>query len=109
MKTWLCIVVLAVSLIVPAISFCQQERPETRTSHGTISEVDSVGLRLVIFDGTDQIAFTVEQGARITAGTESVMLDEIELSDPVAVEYYKADDGTLHAVAITDSNLDTGF
>ena len=54
MKKWLCIGVLATFLIVPAVSFCQEEQPAlvTQSKQGVVTQVDSIASLLVIFDGS---------------------------------------------------------
>jgi Domain of unknown function (DUF5666) len=111
MKTWLCICVLVISLIVPGMSFCQQEQgtPGTQSKQGVVTQVDSVGSLLVLFDGSEQLRFTVDQGTRIYRGTDNIMLDDLESDDTVTVEYYKSSDGVLKAVSITDNNIISSF
>ena len=111
MFSWLRICVLAIFLIVPGMGFAQQEQsiPITLTKQGTVTQVDSVGSLLVIFDGSEQIRFIVDQDAKIIRGTDDIMLDDLESDDTVTVEYYKAPDGTLKAVSIIDSNIISDF
>jgi len=109
MKNWLCIYILAVFLIAPGISFCQQGDIETQSRQGIVSQVDSIGSLLVIFDGSKQIRFVVEQGAIIQRGIDNIMLDDLESDDTVTVEYYKAPNGVLRAVSIIDNNIAASF
>ncbi|MBU0547414.1 MAG: hypothetical protein KJ710_04560 [Candidatus Omnitrophica bacterium] len=111
MKTWLCICFLVIYLIVPGMSFCQQQEgtPETRFKQGVVTQLDSIGSLLVIFDGSENLRFSVEQSARIYRGTDNIMLDDLESNDTVTVEYYKSSDGVLRAVSITDNNIAASF
>lgn len=111
MKIWLCLFCLAVSLFIPGISFCQEAQGdiETHSRQGVVSEVDSVGSSLIIFDGSEQIRFSVDQSARIQRGTENIMLDDLESNDAVTVEYYKSPSGVLKAVSVVDNNIISDF
>jgi hypothetical protein len=110
MKTWLCLFVLAVILIMPGASFCQQEgSAETHSRQGIVSEVDSIGSLLILFDGSEQLRFYVEPGASIQRGTDDIMLADLESNDTVTVEYYKAPNGQLKAVSIVDNNIASDF
>jgi len=110
-KIWLSIFMLMISLLTPGMIFCQQEQalPETRAKEGVVTDIDSIGSILVIFDGMQELRFSVDQGARIQRGTENIMLDDLESNDTVTVEYYKSADGALKAVAITDNNVAASF
>jgi hypothetical protein len=96
---------------MPGTSFCQEAQGdiETHSRQGVVSEVDSVGSFLIIFDGNEQIRFSVDQSARIQRGTENIMLDDLESNDTVTVEYYKTADGALRAVSIVDNNIISDF
>ncbi len=111
MKIRLCVCVLAISLIVPGMSFCQQEQGnvETRSKQGVVTKVDSVGSLLVIFDGSEELRFTVDQAAKVYRGADNIMLDDLESNDTVTVDYYKSPDGVLKAVSITDNNIISDF
>ena len=111
MKIWLCICVLAIFLMAPGMSFCQQEQstPETQSKQGVVSQVDSIGSLLVLFDGSEELRFTVDQGAKIYRGADNIELDDLESNDTVTVEYYKSPDGVLKAVSITDNNIISSF
>jgi hypothetical protein len=110
MKIWACLCVLAISLVSPGLSFCQQDgHAETHSRQGIVSEVDSVGSLLILFDGSQQLRFYVEPGASIQRGTDDIMLADLESNDTVTVEYYKAPDGHLKAVSIVDNNIASDF
>jgi len=111
MKIRLCVCVLAISLIVPGMSFCQQEQGnvETRSKQGVVTHVDSVGSLLVIFDGSEELRFTVDPAAKVYRGADNIMLDDLESNDTVTVDYYKSPDGVLKAVSITDNNIISDF
>jgi len=79
------------------------------TKQGAVTQVDSVGSLLIIFDGSQQVRFTVDQDTKIQRGTDDIMLDDLESDDTVTVQYYKASDGTLKATLITDSNVIASF
>lgn len=111
MKAWFYICVAVTFFMVAGMSFSQPEDfvPQTQSMQGTVTEVDSVGSLLVVSDGIQQVRFSVDQAAKIQSGTEDVMLDELEISDNVTVEYYKSADGVLKAVSISDNNLAVGY
>lgn len=111
MRMWLSVCVLAVFLMVPDIGFCQQEEGvlETQFKDGVVTQVDSIGSVLEIFDGNRAVSFSVDPAAKIRRGIDSIMLDDLESNDSVTVEYYKTSDGVLKAVSITDSNLIASF
>ena len=111
MRRWLNICVLAIYLIVPGMSFCQEEQnaPETRSKQGVVTGVDSIGSLLVIFDGSEQLRFTVDQAAKVYRGADNIMLDDLESNDTVTVEYYKSPNGVLKAVSVTDNNIISDF
>ncbi|MDD5116153.1 MAG: DUF5666 domain-containing protein [Candidatus Omnitrophica bacterium] len=111
MKIWLCLYALIGLLVAPEWGFCQyeQEDPQRYSREGVVTEVDSVGSLLVIFDGMEQTRFSVDSGARIQRGTENIMLDDLESNDTVTVEYYKSPDGALKATSIVDNNIISDF
>lgn len=111
MKIWLSICALMISLTAPDLTFCQQEQdaPETQARQGVVTQIDSVGSLLVIFDGIKEWRFKVEPGARIERGTDDIMLDDLESNDTVTVEYYKSPGGVLKAVSIVDNNITSSF
>jgi len=111
MKIGLSICFLVISLMVPGMSFCEDDQgtPETQIWQGVVSQVDSIGSVLVIFDGARQVRFSVDQGAIIQRGDDNIMLDDLESDDAVTVEYYKTPKGVLKAVSIVDSNIMASF
>ncbi|MDD5506285.1 MAG: hypothetical protein PHR73_05985 [Candidatus Omnitrophica bacterium] len=111
MKIWFYFCFIASFLIAGGISFCEQEHSdvEMRSKQGVVTKVDSIGSLLVIFDGSEQLRFTVDQGARIYRGTEDIMLDDLESNDTVTVEYYKSANGDLKVVSIIDNNVISDF
>ena len=108
-KLWIC--VLAILLMAPSMIFCQQEEdvPATRSKQGVVTQVDSVGSLLIIFDGMEDVRFSVDQAAKVYRGIDNIMLDDLESNDTVTVEYYKSTNGILKAVSITDNNIAAAF
>ena len=96
---------------MPGRSFCQQEQVafETQSKQGVVTKVDSIGPFLVIFDGSEEVRFTLDQATIIQRGVDNIMLDDLESNDTVTVEYYKSPDGVLKAVLITDNNIAASF
>jgi hypothetical protein len=111
MKTWFCICILMISLMVAGLGFCQQEQaaPETHSKQGTVTQIDSIGSLLVISDGNEELRFNVGQEAKIQRGIDNITLDDLESNDVVNVEYYKTPDGVLNAVSIVDNNITSSF
>ena len=111
MRKYLCVYVLIFLFMIPAMSFCQQEQGNlvTQSKQGVVTQVDSIGSLLIIFDGIQQVRFSVDPAAKIYRGIEDIMLDDLESNDTVTVEYYKSSDGLLKAVSITDNNIAASF
>lgn len=111
MKTWFCICILMISLMVAGLGFCQQEQGahETHSKQGFVAQIDSIGSLLVISDGNEEFRFNVVQGAKIQRGIDNITLDDLESNDVVNVEYYKTPDGALNAVSVTDNNITSSF
>ena len=111
MKVWLYICVIAISLMMPGICFCQQDEgsAEMQSREGVVTQVDSIGSLLVIFDGSEELRFFIDPSARIQRGTDNIMLDDLESNDTVTVRYYKSTDGVLRAVLVTDNNIASDF
>ena len=111
MKVWVCISVLLISLVIPGLSFCEQDQdtPVTQIKQGIVTQIDSIGGLLVMFDGIEQLRFKVAPNAKIMRGVDDITLDDLESNDSVSVVYYKSQDGTLGAVSITDNNVISSF
>ena len=111
MRTWLGIFVLVIYLIIPGLSFCQQEQgtAATQSKQGFVTQVDSIGALLVVSDGSEELRFSVDPEARIHRGVDNIMLDDIQSNDNVSVEYYKSSDDVLKAISITDNNAISNF
>lgn len=109
MKIWICVCMLALSVMVPSLGFCQQNASKLQSAQGIVSEVDSVGSLLVILVNNDQVRFTVDSGAKIQQGTDNIFLEDIEQGDPVTVRYYESPDGTLRITTIIDNNIAGDF
>lgn len=77
---------------------------------GAVTEIDVIGGLLVV-EGlnthwhTEEMRFKVPDGLKIVQGTEDVGLQDLNISDPVVVRYYRNSSGELVVVSITDGNL----
>jgi len=91
------------------MGFCQEDNVVTQSRQGVVTQVDSIGSLLVISDGIEELRLVVGPDVKIQRGTDTIMLDDLESNDSVDVEYYKASDGTLNAVLITDNNIIASF
>jgi len=111
MRAWLGIFVLVIYLIIPDLSFCQQEHGAIamQSRRGFVTQVDSIGSLLVISDGGEELRFTVDPEARIQCGVNNITLDDLKSNDNVSVEYYNSSDGVLKAISITDNNAISSF
>ncbi len=77
---------------------------------GAVTEIDVIGRMLVVKGlnpqwHTEEMRFTVPDGFTIVQGTEDVGLQDVNISDPVVVRYYRNSSNELVAVSITDGNL----
>ena len=70
---------------------------DTMTMRGIVGSVDCVGSLLVV----DAVQFLVTDKTKAYKGNSKIWFSEINVGDPVVVDYYKDDKGVLKAVRIT--------
>ena len=70
---------------------------DTMTMRGIVGSVDWVGSLLVV----DAVQFLVTDKTKAYKGNSKIWFSEINVGDPVVVDYYKDDKGVLKAVRIT--------
>ncbi|MDD5730882.1 MAG: hypothetical protein PHN57_07135 [Candidatus Omnitrophica bacterium] len=95
--------VLLVLAFTASLAYCQ-EKVETRkiiTTDGIVTKVDAVGNIIEVNTNEGQIAFSVPDDASITQGTKKIGLMELEVSDPVTIQYYCPFPGKFVVVSIT--------
>lgn len=96
--TTLSVVIMFVAL---AVCFSLAEETvapkDTMTMRGIVGSVDWVGSLLVV----DAVQFSVTDKTQAYKGNSKIWVSEINVGDPVVVNYYKDDNGTLKAVRIT--------
>lgn len=84
------------------------ERP-VKTIHGDVSSVDWVsgtfGIKWldIEYDVYQEMSFTVPDGFKIRKGPNTMDLSELEIGDPLIVNYYANPDGSAELIDINDS------
>ncbi len=96
-------IIIFLSVLTISATSCFAE--ETKTISGYIAEIDDVGSKLIVNTGTEAMPFVVADDASITRGTEDISLTEIEINDPVTINYHINSDGKNEITSIIDSNL----
>ena len=70
---------------------------DTMTMRGIVGSMDWVGSLLVV----DAVQFSVTDNTQVYKGNGKIWFSEINVGDPVLIDYYKDDKGVLRAVRIT--------
>ncbi len=78
---------------------------QTKTVEGRVVETDWVSSALVIESLGNNYTFKVPKSAKIINGSETVNFSDVEASDPVSVEYYEDNNGSLIVKNITLKNV----
>jgi len=105
-KTILVSFVLMAAWLTCVSSYAQnktQQQPPLKKASGTVVTKDWVAGTLIIDTGGDEMTFYIPNGVKITKGTHSSSLSEINVNDYVVVEYCDVCFIGLKAVNITDS------
>jgi hypothetical protein len=93
--------------IVPG--YCQNSGnvKQVKVIEGAIVDADWVGQKIVVrwlqSQGQikyDEITIFVPENTRITKGSDTISLSDLNISDQVSVEYYDSSPGPLKAVSI---------
>jgi len=106
------ILIIAGAAVFSAAPYCcgagSPERA-AKSIHGEVSSVDWVSGTLVVkwldveFDVFQEISFTVPDGFKIKKGPNTIDLSELEIGDPLIVNYYENPDGSTELININDS------
>lgn len=98
---------LLMSVFVVSFSYCQELTGDrqTQTVDGSVTQTDFVGSTVLVNTIGGQLTFTVSNDTVIKRGTEKIGLEDIEIGDPVTVEFYTPSPATYVAVAIIDNNM----
>ena len=95
------------ALILPGNCFGSEETRQTKTLDGRVVDIDWVAGTIVVSwlqsQGQvqfDETTFFVPENTRITKGSDSIWLSDLNISDSVTVEYYNASPGPLTAISI---------
>jgi peptide chain release factor len=93
--------------VVRTSSLASDDNRQKKVAEGLIVDVDWVGQTIVVrwlqTQGDvqyDEISIFVPDNTRITKGSDTISLSDINITDPVTVEYYNAAPGPLTAVSI---------
>jgi ABC-type Fe3+-hydroxamate transport system substrate-binding protein len=100
--------ILSMVVLMVSAAYCQvkAENRNIQTTIGTVTMVDAVGNIIEINTADRQIAFSVPEDTKITLGTVKIGLMDIEVSDPVEIQYYSSSPGEYTAVSIVDNNIE---
>lgn len=102
---------LTLSLVyvgMASLGVCQEE--STQMLSGNVSQTDWVGSKITVRVGSyvagnvDEMTFYVPNDASITCGTEDMSLADIQVGDPVRIEYYRNSFSGFYVKRLQDSN-----
>ncbi len=96
--------------LIAAPSCCEAEASDRqiKTLRGDVSSVDWVGGILVVkwleeeFDAYQETTFMVPDDFKITQGTYTIGLADLEIGDSLIVTYYESADGSTELISIND-------
>ena len=109
MAKWivLCLGIIT-SVCMARIPCCAQEEAQNKTCklmklQGRIVSVDWVSSTIVVRDiqSTDQITFLVPRETKITKGSNTISLSDLNVQDNVTIEYCDAHFVGLKALSVT--------
>jgi len=107
MRIGLFILVIILGIAVPKSSYPQDNSKKQEMSvRGTIVDVDWVAGKILVryydqYAAADELTFIVTSDTKIYKGTDTIALDDINMSDRVTVEYYNDSFAGLKAISIT--------
>jgi len=104
-KSKMIIFVLLALVFTANPAYCQEKiiTHQTITINGIVAKIDSVGNIIEVKTSEVQMAFSVSDDASITEGAKKIGLMDIEVSDPVTIQYYNPSPGQFVVVSITDN------
>jgi hypothetical protein len=99
--------VLLISLFAVCSVYCDEltGNRSTQTVDGSVTKVDFVGNTVLVNTVGGQLPFSVSDATMIRRGTDKISLEDVEIGDPVTVEFYSPSPGIYLAVAIVDNNM----
>jgi len=95
--------------VYPLVGYCQNSNAtrQIKTANGYVIDIDWVGQTMVVrwleSQGQvtyDEITIFVPDGTKITKGSDTISLSDINMRDQVTVEYRDNSPGPLKAVSI---------
>jgi hypothetical protein len=106
-KNKMFLLILFILVFVPCLVYCQELSGDrkTQTIDGSVTQVDFVGSTVLVNTLAGQLPFTVSDDTVIKRGTDKIGLEDIDVGDPVTIEFSSPSAGTYIAVAIIDNNL----
>jgi hypothetical protein len=98
---------LLILIFTGCLAYCDELTGDrnTQTVDGSVTKVDFVGNTVLVNTVSGQLPFTVSDNTMIRRGTDKIGLEDIEIGDPVTVEFSTPSPGTYVAVAIVDNNM----
>ncbi len=105
------LIVSGMSVFGAAPSYCESEAAgrAAKSIHGEVSSVDWVGGTFTIkwldieFDVYQEMSFNVPDGFKIKKGPDTIDLSDLEIGDPLMVNYYENSDGSTELISVNDS------
>lgn len=94
-----------------APSYCESGASgrAAKSIHGEVSSVDWVGGTFAIkwldveFNDYLEMSFKVSDGFKIKKGSDTIYLFDLEIGDPLMVNYYENSDGSTELISVNDS------
>jgi hypothetical protein len=93
--------ILSLACFVTCYALDLTQQDASQSISGRIVSKDWVADTLIVNTGSDEMTFVVPNGTKITKGTHSSSLSEININDYVTIEYYKTQHAGLKAINIT--------
>jgi hypothetical protein len=105
------LIIAGAAVFNAAPSYCEAEAPGrmAKSAHGLVSSVDWVGGSFTIkwldieFDVYQEMSFKVPDGFKMKKGPNTMDLSELEIGDPLMVNYYENSDGSTELISVNDS------
>jgi hypothetical protein len=96
------------SVILAGFCYSSELQP-TRIIEGTVAEIDTIASIIVLSAYSNAIPIYVPPQTKITRGTQKISIKEMDIEDPLRIEYFVNASGDNEAVSIIDSNLAEDF
>ena len=104
-KSKIIVFVLLALAFTAGLAYCQVKAETRKTIPivGIVAKLDVVGNIIEVKIDSGQMSFSVPDDASITEGTKKIGLMDIEVGDPVTIQYYNPSPGQFVVVSITDN------